>query len=378
MEASQAFSETSAATLQRQFDKFINTLPQASLDTAETRSQRLVFDQTLSEVSNPFHRMDTEFKRMNDYVQQGLIMPTTYPLGQRSETQKDGSTALVNATAQYVSIVDTLTTHVSHPRRNTPHFRPSRQDISSYADAELFKGSEFFRENPEALRLSLYHDDIEIANPLGSKAGVHKLTMFYMSVHDSTSPSDLQSIHLVAVCYASDLKEYGYDKVMKPFIADLENLNNGVHVVSNEKVTVLRARLVQLIGDNLAANQILGMVASFQANHYCRFCVMPSWQTKSALFHDPALYRTSTMHKEHLTLLAQDQSSTSQTGVKAPAALDCVSYFSAYEASVPDTMHDLLEGVGKRELRLILLALIQAKVFTLSYLNKRIVEFNYG
>lgn len=355
-------------------------LPQASLDTPEINNQRQIMERALSETSNPFYRMDTERRRITEYIQQGLNMPVSYPLGHRSEAQKDGSMMLVNATAQYVPVIKTLARYIDYPTNAafTAPFRPSRHDIFSYKDGELFKGSQFFADHPDALRLCLYNDDIELANPLGSKAGVHKLTMFYMTVHSDAAPSDLHSIHLVLVCYASDLKEYGYSKVLQPFIADLQRLNEGILIATGRTETVLRARLVQLIGDNLAANQILGMVASFQANYFCRFCVLPSSETRSALFQDSTRLRTSALHKEHLTLLVEDPNSYSQTGVKSHAALDDLSYFSALEASVPDTMHDLLEGIGKRQLRLILLALIESKVMTLAYLNNRIVELNYG
>jgi len=42
-------------------------------------------------------------------------------------------------------------------------------------DGELFKESQFFQEHPNGLQIHFYYDDVEVCNPLGSKAKVHKL-----------------------------------------------------------------------------------------------------------------------------------------------------------------------------------------------------------
>ena len=36
-------------------------------------------------------------------------------------------------------------------------------------------------EDPCALQLTLYYDDLEVCNPLGSKAKIHKLGTYYIS-----------------------------------------------------------------------------------------------------------------------------------------------------------------------------------------------------
>lgn len=41
------------------------------------------------------------------------------------------------------------------------------------------------------------------------------------------------------------------------------------------------------------------------------------------------------------------------------------------------TRHDILEGIGKKELKLLLAQLIQEKYITLQELNDRIVNFSY-
>ena len=47
--------------------------------------------------------------------------------------------------------------------------------MKDFCDGVFFKDHPVFRSNPLALQVILYYDDIETANPLGSKAGNHKL-----------------------------------------------------------------------------------------------------------------------------------------------------------------------------------------------------------
>ena len=47
--------------------------------------------------------------------------------------------------------------------------------IEDYCDGKLFRTHPLFSSDPTALQIMLYYDELEIANPLGCKAGKHKL-----------------------------------------------------------------------------------------------------------------------------------------------------------------------------------------------------------
>ena len=49
--------------------------------------------------------------------------------------------------------------------------------IGDYCDSEQFKTHPLFNTHPHSLQISLYYDDLETCNPLGSKAKIHKLSM---------------------------------------------------------------------------------------------------------------------------------------------------------------------------------------------------------
>ena len=46
-------------------------------------------------------------------------------------------------------------------------------------DGDFFKQHPIFSQDLYALQILAYYDDLEVANPLGSKSKIHKIGMFY-------------------------------------------------------------------------------------------------------------------------------------------------------------------------------------------------------
>ena len=47
--------------------------------------------------------------------------------------------------------------------------------LRDFCDANFIKSHNLFNTHPDTLQFILFYDDIEVANPLGAKAGIHKL-----------------------------------------------------------------------------------------------------------------------------------------------------------------------------------------------------------
>ena len=47
--------------------------------------------------------------------------------------------------------------------------------LSDYCDGSIYKTHPLFSEDPRALQLILYYNDVEVCNPLGSRAKTHKV-----------------------------------------------------------------------------------------------------------------------------------------------------------------------------------------------------------
>ena len=245
--------------------------------------------------------------------------------------------------------------------------------------ATLLKENPLFIQQPNALKLAVYNDDIEVGNPLGSKTGINKLTMYYFTITNSPNSSSLSAIHLAMIAYSSDVKQYGHAHILRPLVEDIKKLEVGVDVIIDGEPQKVYGSVVSLPADNLAANETLGFVGSFSANYFCRFCKMSQAKTKTAIRQDNSVLRTCEDHKRDLEEIRKNPSSFSNHGVKAPCAFDELQYFNSVTSFTPDCMHDIFEGVAKRELSLILTDFIlTSQYLSLEELNNIVKSFNYG
>jgi hypothetical protein len=107
-------------------------------------------------------------------------------------------------------------------KSSPPGFLRGSQDGLQYQQHGIFK------IHPRALRLQLSYDDVEVMNPIGSKADVHKLGLFYYTIQNLpfTINSSMNSVFLLAVCYTSDIKKYGFQPILDPFIKEVKQLDS--------------------------------------------------------------------------------------------------------------------------------------------------------
>ena len=95
----------------------------------------------------------------------------------------------------------------------------------------------FIRENGAILCFQIYMDEVELANPLGSKKGKHKVSVFYWMLLNLPLQfrSSLRSIQLLGIVSCDLLKQRGVDVFLRPFIEDLIRFENGVTLTVRTK-----------------------------------------------------------------------------------------------------------------------------------------------
>ena len=64
----------------------------------------------------------------------------------------------------------------------TPH-KSTSDMLRDFCDGTFYKNHPVFKSHNLALQTILYYDDIETANPLGSKAGNHKLGTYLCTIY---------------------------------------------------------------------------------------------------------------------------------------------------------------------------------------------------
>ena len=81
-------------------------------------------------------------------------------------------------------------------------------------DGSLYRNDAYFFGKQHVLELAIYHEDLEVCNPLGSKVGKHKVDMSYYSLIniDPRFRSKHCSVRLVAICNTKFVKNVGQKK----------------------------------------------------------------------------------------------------------------------------------------------------------------------
>ena len=191
----------------------------------------------------------------------------------------------VKESYQYVPINESLKvlledqTYVSQKAAD-PHYY-EEDVIKDVRDGSCFQSNKFFTENPEAVPLLLFIDELEVCNPLGAGKTKHKINCSYFStLHiQSALRSKVNSIQLVSLVTSKVWKKYGNHKVNDRLLSDLKTLESeGIRIeepclgrVLPRRVTV-KAGLAYIIGDNLGQHIIAELNQAFSCGNICRWC----------------------------------------------------------------------------------------------------------
>lgn len=228
------------------------------------------------------------------------------------------------------------------------------------------------------IQIEIFFDDFEICNPLGSKTLSHKIGGFYFSICNLPPHfnSNLNNIHLLALCYSEDIKNFGINSVLEVIVKDLRILETeGFYIEVIEYP--IKGTLAILSHDNLGGSMLYGMVESFQANFFCRLCLMNKDSTKVHCKQDDTLLRTPESFQNHIKLSINHPDS-SEHGIKSRSVLNNFEFLKFGINLSADIMHDFLEEICQLELKLFLKFLIQKKLTSIKEVNERIVTFDYG
>ena len=136
---------------------------------------------------NPFASTFDKFKgkkSIDEFIQRQrcFINPKKIDVGFNPITQKEES-------IQYIPLFPTLQALLQHEdtlshllAENSIPGNGSEKSILSFRDGTARKENQFFNSEPNALQICLYHDDFNIANPLGNETQRYKIPAFYFGI----------------------------------------------------------------------------------------------------------------------------------------------------------------------------------------------------
>lgn len=201
---------------------------------------------------------------------------------------------LLNVNSVYESVINSF-------RNNSSHLASSYDDVW---DGSILKSNHLFvLKNGAILVIQIYSDDVELANPLGSKKGKHKITVFYWTLLNLPPQfrSSLRSICLLGVANANLLREHGHAAFLEPFIADMSQLLTGVTLSVRGKKITFHGILLNAVGDMPASNLLGGFKESVsKAVRPCRFCMIHRDQLDSVFHESECILRTYEIHKQQV------------------------------------------------------------------------------
>jgi len=202
--------------------------------------------------------------------------------------------------------------------------------------------------------MKLYYDELEIANPLGSKKGIHKLGAFYFAIMNLPAHmnADLNSIHVLAICHDYDAKKYGFDRILARFRYDLDRLESDEGVktfLDGYGEYTLRATIAAFCGDTAGVHDVLNLLAA-AANHFCRVCRITRNELLSNDLKEKELM-SEEVYSQLIDVLKNANFSAkakTQTGLNGECCLNS-RYFHLSRNMNFDPMHDIFcsGGVGQ-------------------------------
>ena len=140
---------------------------------------------------------------------------------------------------------------------------------------QRFQNDQFFKDKPNALQVIIFHDMVEVCNPLGSYASKHKVDMFYYTLGNFNPKvrSKRCAIRLLGIVNAKLVKKYGYDAVLKPMLDDIKKIKKGYPFIVDGEPKVVYGKVVSCTGDTEGQHEWaafkVGVGFAFQK---CRHC----------------------------------------------------------------------------------------------------------
>ena len=316
--------------------------------------------------------------RYNKFVEDELpyVSPDTVILGKNDKGVKQSF--------QYVPLETQLKKIVSLPQVRQ-HIVTEKLVQGDVID-DVFDGTAHLGRERNVLYISISYDDFEIANPLGSAAGVHKVAALHFSILNV--PVELRSrvdtIFLLILCLTSYVRKYGWERILKRLIEDLQRLYaSGFEVLVDGVATVIRVKLLFLCGDNLAVHGIGGFLENFSTGKSpCRFCLSSPDQWQDQFSEADCRLRDAATYDSQIEALETSHFSpslVSETGIRTVCAFSQLPEFNVADSFPPDVAHDLLEGVLPYVLSLVLTSIVVGKKYiSLEKLNDLIRNFTWG
>ena len=306
---------------------------------------------------------------------------------------KSGETRVLkikNKCFHYIPLVKSLEQLLSHPiilamieEGPQPCMDGFFHDL---IDGNIYKSHPLFLEVPTALQLVLYTDEVEVCNPLGSRATKNKLLLVYYTL-GNISPkyrSKLAAIRLVAMVKSNDISHSGIDKILARINLDLNELYKGVKIMTANGEKTIYGALMCVLGDTLGQHEVAGFKEGVGfAYSKCRHCECNFEDMQTQFDEDLFVRRTMARHIRQCNDIEKASTESIKANLKTTYGINRKSKladfpdFDIINQTPQDIMHVILEGVAPFEIKCVLRHLVLSGHMELDMFNSAILGFPY-
>ena len=308
------------------------------------------------------------------------VKPLSVKLGKSLNGKQDSM--------QYVPIKESLRILLEDPtyimqRKSDPYFHEADL-VKDVRDSKTFRENSFFQQNPTAVPILIFQDELEIVNPLGAGKSRHKILCTYYTTLEIIPAlrSKIQSIQLCSLVLSRNWKKYGNEACNRNLIDDLKQLETEGIEISNPDKKLVRAGLAYIVGDNLGQHQVAEMNSVFSSGYICRICNATYKDVcKNHLLYSGCKdgYKTEILSEAQYDAYADKASegeATSETqGIKKHCVFNELRSFHSVTQLPPCLGHDFYEGVFSYDVQHYLDYLInKEKLISLEEFNGKVAN----
>ena len=315
------------------------------------------------------------------------IPPQEVILGQ-SFIRKKGMLKCVNDSGYFVPFLKSLENYLNQPEvwAEISKNHQNEEVMEDFCDGSYSYENPVLQEHPKCLQFLLNTDSLEIVNPIGAHTKKHKIDVFYWTLAN-ISPymrSKWSNIHLLGICKTKHLKKHGTTKFLNDFVVSCLNLQEGIQMQVCGTEQTVYGILTAVLADTPAAAFITDMKQSTSfAKKGCRTCNISTPDIQTSIKLSDLEERCSALHRQRCSDLEEMPERikpywSKQWGINGTSPLLRLPYFDVAKCTPHDPLHVCLEGVFNYATALILQIGLDAKLFTINWLNAKLTNFDYS
>ena len=234
--------------------------------------------------------------------------------------------------------------------------RLNSEIITNFVQGTFWKERMSTFEDKTVVPVIMYFDDYANNNPLGSHKGLSKSGAVYINIPalPARYQAKIENIFVFLLFNTIDRKVFTNSMIFTKAAEALNFLNErGIEIELPSGRKKIYFELALFVGDNLGLHTILGFNESFKANSFCHHCLCTQSEKNTIFIEKDCNLRTREYYETSLAL-----NNPTLSRIKERCVLHKINNFHLTQNVAVDVMHDILEGICRHSIALILNHLI--------------------